>query len=339
MEEPTTTEQAPEQIPESYKESDVFAWANNLVPLLEDLKIELFLVNKNYVVYRTSMSPDLQKQLQPLFIDNILDFVLEGANMGLNVRNFEDGEAEDKVLQRTRLSNVETAKATLNWLKTQEHEIETFVEEEHDFKRIKGAIARCSHPELKQPFYVVKHLSATMMTKGKQAWLMRGGKFVPFDADGSLRIPTDNHLLVLDQDIYVFSQAKLAQLFGYDVKKYRVALDKVKLITENFKFNFADQQSWESLMQGKKTIVNKLQKIDPTGINQDELMKHAEELDIDLMTDDNGAIIIMDDQDLTKFVNLLNEDYMESPLTGRRYEITGKKPLKIKQEMFGQSVE
>jgi hypothetical protein len=68
-------------------------------------------------------------------------------------------------------------------------------------------------------------------------------------------------------------------------------------------------------------------------------MKHAEELDIDLMTDDNGAIIIMDDQDLTKFVNLLNEDYMESPLTGKRYEITSKKPLKIKQEMYGQTVE
>ncbi len=258
--------------------------------------------------------------------------------MGLNVRNFEDGEAEDKVLQRTRLSNVETAKATLNWLKTQEHEIEVFVEEEHDFKRIKGAIARCTHPELKEPFYIIKHLSATMMTKGKQAWLMRGGKFVPFDADGSLRIPADNHLLVLDHDIYVFSQAKLAQLFGYDVKKYRVALDKVKLITENFKFSFADEQSWESLMQGKKAIVNKLQKLDPTGIKQDELLKHAEDLDIELMTDDNGAIIIMDDKDLTKFVNLLNEDYMESPLTGRKYEITGKKPLKPSQEMYGETV-
>ena len=46
------------------------------------------------------------------------------------------------------------------------------------------------------------------------------------------------------------------------------------------------------------------------------------------MVDDNGAIIIMDGKDLSVFVNLLNEDYVESPLSGARYEITGKKPLK-----------
>ena len=49
-----------------------------------------------------------------------------------------------------------------------------------------------------------------------------------------------------------------------------------------------------------------------------------EEIGVDLMTDDNGAIIIMDERDLTKFVNLLNDDYMESPMTGLRYEIIKK---------------
>lgn len=47
------------------------------------------------------------------------------------------------------------------------------------------------------------------------------------------------------------------------------------------------------------------------------------------MQDDTGAIIIMDGKDLDKFVNLLNDDYMESPLTGQRYEIIKKKPLKL----------
>ena len=46
------------------------------------------------------------------------------------------------------------------------------------------------------------------------------------------------------------------------------------------------------------------------------------------MTDGNGAIIIMDEKDLTKFVNLLNDDYMESPMTGLRYEIIKKRELK-----------
>jgi len=46
------------------------------------------------------------------------------------------------------------------------------------------------------------------------------------------------------------------------------------------------------------------------------------------MQDQAGAIIIMDSKDLAMFINLLNEDYLESPLTGLRYEITNKKPLK-----------
>ncbi|NNC09917.1 hypothetical protein HJC10_44910, partial [Corallococcus exiguus] len=46
------------------------------------------------------------------------------------------------------------------------------------------------------------------------------------------------------------------------------------------------------------------------------------------MEDDTGAIIIMDEKDLVKFVNLLNDDYIESPVTGLRYEIKSKKPLK-----------
>ena len=63
-------------------------------------------------------------------------------------------------------------------------------------------------------------------------------------------------------------------------------------------------------------------------LKQEQVMDHAEELGVDLMLDDNGAIIIMNQKDLSKFVNLLNDDYMESNLTGVRYEIIRKKPLK-----------
>ncbi len=61
-------------------------------------------------------------------------------------------------------------------------------------------------------------------------------------------------------------------------------------------------------------------------------MDRSEELGLNLMTDSDGAIIIMGPKDLSTFVNLLNEDYMESPLTGKRYQIISKKPLKISSE-------
>ena len=47
------------------------------------------------------------------------------------------------------------------------------------------------------------------------------------------------------------------------------------------------------------------------------------------MTDEaTGEIIIMDAKDAAKFVNLLNDDYMTSDMTGIKYELKGKKELR-----------
>lgn len=316
----------------NYAETDIFLWANNLVQIKEELNIELFFFNKNNVVYKTSRNKDLELQLHQLLIDPILEYVLEGADIGLVVRNFEDAESEDNVLQRTQTSKVDKARELLGWLKTQEHEIEMFVEEEHDLKRLKGVMARITHGSLEKPFYTIKSLSSSNVMKGNAGWLMRNGKLVKFDADGALRIPPDNQLLILDQDIYVFNQAKLEQLFGYNAKKYGIAEKKMAEIGTNFKLSFADGISLEELVKGKKALVNKLQKINPLAVTQKALLDHAEELDIGLMTDDSGAIIIIDSQDLNRFINLLNDDYIESPMTGERYEIKSKRPLKPVEE-------
>lgn len=320
---------------ETYEESDIFLWANNLVQVKEELQIELFLFNRNNVVYRAARAKDLELHLHQIFLDPILEYVLEGADLGMLVRGFEEAEAEQNVLMRARLSKVVKAREVLSWLKTQEHEIEQFVEEEHDLKRIKGVLARVSHQSLKEPFYIIKALPATNVMKGSAGWMLRGGKFGPFDADGAVRIPADNHLMILGGDIYVFNQAKLESLFNYNAKKASIAEKKVAEIEANFKLSFLEGQSLNALVREKKAVINKLQKLEPSTVKQDDLLNHAEELGIEMMTDDNGAIIIMDSKDLTKFVNLLNDDYYESPMTGLRYEIKSKKPLKLDEEGEG----
>lgn len=317
----------PEPAADDYQPVDIFLWANNLVQAKEDLRIELFLINKNSVVYKTSRSKDLELHLHQILLDPILEYILEGADAGLTVRGFEEAEQEEMVLQRTRLQSVTKAREVLSWLKTQEHEIEQFVEEEHDLRRIKGVIARITHPE--QPtFYVAKVLPGSNIMKGSAGWLVRGGKFVPFDADGALRIPMDNQLLIIDEDIFVFNQTKLEQLFNYNAKKAAIAEKKVSEIQNNFKLSFVEGATMNSLVMEKKSLINKLQKIEPDAVKQEDLLSHAEDLGIEMMTDNDGSIIIMDTRDLTKFVNLLNDDYYESPMTGLRYEIKSKKPLK-----------
>ncbi len=316
----------------TYQETDVFAWANNLVQYKDELKVELFFISKNYVLYKTSLVEGLKKQLEPLFVDEMLEYILDGADNGLIVRGFEKAEAEANVLQRTQVLKVEKLRETLGWLKTQEREIVLFKDDEHDINHMKGVLARVTHAELPQPFYVAKVLPKSQVMKGKTGWMLRSDKFVPFDAEAAMRLPSDPQLLILDQDLYVFSQGKLKTLFGYDAKEASIAEAKIREIEEHFRLSFAEGAGIQDLVKGKKSTIQKLQKLDTTKMTQEQVMKYAEDMDLDLMADDSGAIIIMDDKDLATFVNVLNEDYMESPITGERFEIIKKRPLKVKDE-------
>lgn len=313
---------------EAYEEIDVFAWANNLVQYVDDLKIKLYFFNKNYVVYKVKLQGEVAKQLRPLFVDEILEFILGGVEKGLVVRGFEDAEAEDMVLQRTQVKRVDKLTEVMNWLKHQSHEIEEFQESEHDLKRMKGVIAVASHPDMDKPFYLFKSLPTAQVMKGHTAWLLKDGVFKPFIDMSALKIPGENQLLVVGQDLFVFNQAKLKALFGYDAKAAAIAAQKVAEIEANFKLSYADGVSMQTLIKGKPAAIKKLQKIEPQLVKQEDLVSHADEMGLNLMIDDQDAIIIMDDKDMTQFVNLLNDDYIESPMTGQRYEILKKRLLK-----------
>jgi hypothetical protein len=180
---------------------------------------------------------------------------------------------------------------------------------------------------MKKSFYIIKAISGGQMLKGQGTWMVNGKVFKAFEA-AALKIPHEAHMLVLEQDLYVFNAAKLDRLFSYDAKKNSIAEKKVKQIEEHYKLSFADGLDLQTAIAGNKSLINKLQNIEIGELKQDQLMDHAEELGVDLMLDDAGAIIIMNQKDLGKFVNLLNDDYMESNLTGVRYEIIRKKPLK-----------
>jgi hypothetical protein len=81
------------------------------------------------------------------------------------------------------------------------------------------------------------------------------------------------------------------------------------------------------MVRERRKTVNKIQKIEVGQITQDQVIDYADEMQLEIMTDDAGAIIILDGNDLDIFVNLINEDYITSQLTGRRYEVKSKKLL------------
>ena len=141
-------------------------------------------------------------------------------------------------------------------------------------------------------------------------------------------MPEDNQVAIIDGNVIIFNQSKFESLFQYDYKSQVIADSKAKELSEKYKLSFAEGLTLNSLLQDRKPLIKKLQALDiASEMPQEKLVEYADEMQLELMTDDDGSIIIMDDKDLGMFVNLLSEDYYISPVNGRRYEIKSKKLL------------
>lgn len=313
---------------ETPETTDIFLWANKTDAVKNDLDVEFFLFNKNYTPYTTTLSANLSNQIRPLFLYDLVNFVNLGAGTGLSVRDYELSEKEESVLLRTELEKVGRAETLIHLIKHERKEIVEFSEAEHEFKRIKGIVARFfdkDQPE--KDFYVVKQVSSGQTLQGATSWEFRDGKFGIFQAEFGWKVPTDNQVLIVDGDIFIFNQGKFERLFNYEYKKQLLADQKIDEIAKAYKLSFPDGTDLQSLVRERKKVVNKLQKLEVGGISQEQAIEYADDMQLDLMTDDEGAIIILDGNDLDTFVNLINEDYITSQVTGKRYEIKSKKLL------------
>lgn len=308
--------------------TDIFLWANNVDGIKKELDVEFFLFNKNYTPYTTNFSTNLNSQIKPLFLYDLVGQITLGAGTGLTVRDYEMSEAEDNVLLRTELEKVGRAETLLHLIEHQRSDIVEFSEEEHEFKRMKGIVARFTHKDTpKKAFYAVKAIQQSNVLKGATAWEFREGKFGAFQAELGLKMPTDNQVLIIDGDIFAFNVRKFEKLFNYEYKKQLLADTKVAEIEKHFKLSFPDGLDLQTLVRERKKAVTKLQKIEIGEVTQKQVIEYADDMQLELMTDDAGAIIIMDGNDLDTFVSLINEDYITSQVTNRRYEIKSKKLL------------
>ena len=313
---------------EKNERTDIFQWANLTDGVKNELDVEFFLFNKNFTPFTTSFSSELNSQIKPLFMFDMINFVNMGAGTGLSVRDYEmDGGSSKDVLLRTELSKVEHAKTLINLIETQYSEIVEFSEGEHEFKRMKGILARFTDKNGKK-FYVAKQIMQGQVLRGATAWEFRDGKFGAFEPEFGLKIQPDNQVLIVEDDIFIFNQGKFEKLFNYDYKKQVLADKKVLEIEQKYKLSFPDGLDLQTLVREKRKVASKLEKMENIGeISQEKVVEYADEMQLELMTDDDGSIIIMDGNDLDMFVNLINEDYIVSEITGKRYEIKSKKLL------------
>ena len=310
---------------------DVFLWANEIDEVKNNVSAELFLFNKNYTPYKIKYSDKLTGAVKALFMQSAVKYIIEEAEKGLECREYEKADGEEKVIYRTSLDKVGRAETLIHLIEHEYKDIDYFSENEYDFKKVKGILAKFTYPggdEGTKTFYIAKILPASSALKGTTSWEINGESFEPFSAEVALKMPDDNQVAIVDKNIIVFNQSKFENLFQYDYKSQVIAEAKAKELTEKYKLSFAEGLTLDTLLQDKKPILKKLQAMDiAEEMPQDKLLDYADEMQLELMADDDGSIIIMDDKDLSMFVNLLNEDYYISPVNGRRYEIKSKKLL------------
>lgn len=306
---------------------DIFQWANQTDSVKNELRVEFFLFNKNYTPYTTTISDDLDSQIKSLFLFDVINDVNLGAGTGLSVRDYELSEKEENTLLRTDLPKVGRAETLIHLIEHERNDIVEFSEAEHEFKRIKGIAARFSRRDGTGAFYVIKQVSGGNTLQGAASWQFESGEFKQFEPEFGWKVPSDNQVLIVDKDIFIFNQSKFERLFNYEFKKQLLADQKVAEIEKAYKLSFPDGTDLQTLVMEKKKIVNKLQKLEVGVVTQEQAIDYADTMQLELMTDDEGKIIIMDGNDLEMFVNLINEDYITSEVSGRRFEIKSKKLL------------
>ena len=197
---------------------DVFAWANEVDAIKNNVSVELFLFNKNYTPYKVRYSDGLTNSVKAVFMNEAVKFIIEGADKGLECREYERSDGEEKVIYRTKLPRVGRAETLIHLIENEYKDIDFFSDDEYEFKKIKGIIAKFSYPGGEngtKVFYIAKGMVSSAALKGAQAWELNGESFEPFSAEVAIKMPADNQVAIIDGTVVIFNQKKFETLFQY----------------------------------------------------------------------------------------------------------------------------
>lgn len=307
-------------------EVDIFQWANKIDAVKNELTIELFIFNRNYTPYFLDYAPATEARIKALFLYDIINTITLGAGTGLAIKPFESSEGAENTLEYTDLSNVGRAETLIHLITNEQKDLVHFSTHEHEIKRQRGIIARFTAPD-RSVFYITKGLSSASYIQPETAFALSDAGVLDNATETSLKIAAENQTLIVDGRIFVFNEAKFAATFEHDARRDAILENKIAELEKRFKLVYPEGVTLRDLANHSKQLTNKILKINPESASQDQVVKQADEFGVELMTDDAGAIIILDARDAVVFLNTLNDDYMASDMTGHQYLVTSKRTI------------
>lgn len=297
------------------------------------LQCELFLFNKNAVPYSLRVSPALETELPTMFLYGLIDKVQGAATLGADVVRLADyDKRKSGQLPYIALKDVDRARYLVKQIEEDRAGVFEFSTHVHEFKKMKGIVAHYMHPDDKNvSFYVAKHLPPSASISVGHVWDLDGGNAVSHLADVTVNMPMDNQMLIVGGEIFIFDQSKFAKAFNYDIQDIRMSDEigdaignRYSLILPNMFNDFA------MMARESKSTLKRLLEVNTESMpSQETVLDIADDMAIELMTDDKGNIILFDTKDANKFLDIVNDNYLSSE-TGNHYLVKSKKPLEIK---------
>ena len=306
---------------------DIFLWANQADAVKNEMAVSLYVFNKYGSVFTLRHNKDLTPYLRACFLYDLINTVTLGAGTGMTIRDIhnDDGKTEN-VVDTVALETVPRAQSIIEQIAYDGANLEEFSHDEHDIKKLAGIVLGCT-PKGQKPFFIMKQLQQSKILRGDVSWSWTKNG-LQYDAPAAvIEPPKDNQVLVIGEQMFIFNTTKFTNMFGYDAKRKVVMDGKLDEISKHFKLSFPDGIDMKMLVERNGSLAQALLRADPASASQDRVIDHADKFGLALMTDDSGAIIIMDGRDATIFVNLLNDDYVESDMTDRHYLAIKKKEV------------
>lgn len=310
--------------------TDIFQWANKIDGMKRELQVELFLFNKNYTPYSLPYSDMTRENLKPAFLWGLINDVNHGAGTGLQVKPLEEFDPNSQMITYTELGKVGRAETLIHLIETQRNDIVQFSQDEHEFKRIQGIVAVYTHPvDRDVKFYVIKQLKPADSISTGLAMQIAKGELQMMEPQVTLRMPVDTQIMIVGGEIFIFNEAKFVKLFQYDLQTIQETDRRAEILSKQYKISMPENMFDDlgQYIRDKGSNIKKLLDVDLNSLpDQDTLLDIADTMAVDLMTDDNGAIILFDNADVTKLLDLINDNYLKSE-TGKHYLAKSKKPL------------
>lgn len=313
---------------DKFTPEDIFQWANRTDADKHDLELELFIFNKNYTPYSLQITPNLERKMLALFVYDIINGVQMGAGTGVQVRQYLEADGDDIAYLHKNSEDRESRRADLllHLIENERHDIIEFNPAEHDHKRQKGLVLRCTTPD-GQVFHVFKRFMAAQAVQGGKDFVLHKNQLQEFDQDLGIKISPTNQVLAVGDTLFIFNQASYEALF--DTKPHAIAIARRNAaeIDRLFKLSMPLTVQEIGLMaETSKSALKKLTEVNPGLKTQQEVLDAADEFAIELMTDAAGAIILMDTTDVNTFLDILLDNYVHGS-TGIPYVAKTKKAL------------